>query len=205
MTYAERLLDYLWSIAPDGATNGQLARDLGIRSQQTVYMLTQELVRAGRIRGARSGATWVFRTGEDAAASLAAKPRWAIDMRPAERFEALARNALANHFGVVLSENMVTGVRKRFAFVSPDRQVVGDGTYFGRVDGVGLPPAKFSIIAEHVWLLEKTGAPTTFIVFGNDREIPMRWLERFGQLASTLTFFFLTDDGELERLPTPKL
>ncbi|MDP7290919.1 MAG: hypothetical protein QF497_01720, partial [Verrucomicrobiota bacterium] len=27
-----------------------------------------------------------------------------------------------------------------------------------------LPPAKFSIIAEHVWLLEKSGADRTFLV-----------------------------------------
>jgi hypothetical protein len=61
--------------------------------------------------------------------------------------------------------------------------VVGDAKYFTRVGGVGLPPAKFSIIAEHVWLLEKTGAPTTFLVFGNDRQVPIRWLERYGDLT----------------------
>jgi hypothetical protein len=60
VTYAERILDYVWSVAPDGATNGELARHLGIRSHQTVYMLTQELMRAGRIRGQRSGTIWVF-------------------------------------------------------------------------------------------------------------------------------------------------
>lgn len=48
MTYAEQIVDYLWSIAPDGATNGQIARHLGIRSQQTVYMLTHDLVRGAR-------------------------------------------------------------------------------------------------------------------------------------------------------------
>ena len=26
MSYKERILDYLWSVAPDGATNGQIAR-----------------------------------------------------------------------------------------------------------------------------------------------------------------------------------
>ncbi len=43
MSYKERILDYLWVIAPRGATNGQIARALGISSQQTVYMTTQEL------------------------------------------------------------------------------------------------------------------------------------------------------------------
>jgi hypothetical protein len=30
MSYKERILDYLWSVAPGGATNGQIARALGI-------------------------------------------------------------------------------------------------------------------------------------------------------------------------------
>jgi hypothetical protein len=36
MSYKKRILDYLWSVAPDGATNGQIAGALGIMSQQTV-------------------------------------------------------------------------------------------------------------------------------------------------------------------------
>ena len=55
MTYAERILGYLWSIAPDGATNRQIADRLSIQSQQTVYLLTQELLRKGLIRGEQNG------------------------------------------------------------------------------------------------------------------------------------------------------
>ena len=49
MTQAARVVDYLWSVAPNGATNGELARRLGIRSHWTVYMLTQQLMYQGRI------------------------------------------------------------------------------------------------------------------------------------------------------------
>ena len=55
MAYAERMLDYLWSIAPDGATNSQIADRLSIRSHQTVYMLTQDLLHQGLIRSERRG------------------------------------------------------------------------------------------------------------------------------------------------------
>ena len=51
MTQAESVLDYLWSLAPNGATNGELTRRLGIPSHQTVHMLTQQLMYQGRIRG----------------------------------------------------------------------------------------------------------------------------------------------------------
>jgi hypothetical protein len=29
------------------------------------------------------------------------------------------------------------------------------------------------------------------------------WLERFGNLVFNVTFYFLSDDGELEELPNP--
>ena len=51
---------------------------------------------------------------------------------------------------------------------------------------------------------EKTSAPTTFLVFGNDRAVPLRWLARNGVLASSVAFFFVYDDGSLERLGGPE-
>ena len=84
--------------------------------------------------------------------------------------------------------------------VSPDHQIVGDAKYYTLVQRKRLPPAKFATIAEHIWLLEKTGAPTAFLVFGNQREVPVQWLERYGHLANGVDFYFLTDEGEFEQL-----
>jgi hypothetical protein len=203
VTQAERVLDYLWSIAPNGATNGELARNLGIRSQQSVYMLTQQLLRQGRIRGALAGTKWVFHVAEEPSTTLGTGAAWTSDAAPPARFERLARHVLSDHYAVDLTPGSVPGVAKRFNFMSPDRRVVGDAKYFSLVGGLGLPPAKFSIIAEHVWLLEKTSALTTFLVFGNDRAVPQRWLARYGGLASSVAFFFVYDDGTLEHLAGP--
>ena len=63
-----------------------------------------------------------------------------------------------------------------------------------------MPAAKFSDIAEYVWLLEKTNADVAFLVFGKDRDLPQRWLKRFGALAPGVRFFFLDDDGGLTEL-----
>jgi hypothetical protein len=188
VTQAERVLDYLWSIAPNGATNGELARSLGIRSHQTVYMLTQLLLHQGRIRGSLSGTIWVFHVAEEPSTTLGTGPAWTNDTTLAVRFEALARRVLSDHYAVDLTSGSLPGVAKLFDFVSPDRRVVGDAKYFSLVGGVGLPAAKFSIIAEHVWLLEKTSTPTTFLVFGNDRAVPQRWLARYGVLAPSVAF-----------------
>ena len=162
-------------------------------------MLTQQLLHQGRIRGALSGTIWVFHVAEEPSTTLGSGPAWTSDTTPAARFETLARRALSDHYAVDLTPGSLPGVAKLFDFVSPDRRVVGDAKHFSLVGGVGLPPAKFSIIAEHVWLLEKTSAPMALLVFGNDRGVPQRWRVGLG-----VAFFFVYEDGTLERLIGPE-
>ncbi|NJO81743.1 MAG: helix-turn-helix transcriptional regulator [Blastochloris sp.] len=204
MGYKERILDYLWSVAPGGATNGQIARALGISSQQTVYMTTQELAGRRLIRAAKEGATWVFYTLDTQADGGAVRASTASTARAGTltpmTFEALAGRILGEYYRTPLAPGVVAGIRKRFDFVSADAQIVGAAKYDTLVRGERLPPAKFATIAEHVWLLEKTNAPTQFLVFGHDREVPVRWLERYGPLAGSVQFFFLSDEGHLEVL-----
>lgn len=115
-------------------------------------------------------------------------------------FELLAGRVLGERYQTTLTPGTVAGIRKRFDYVSPDEQIVGDAKYYTLVGGERLPPAKFATIAEHVWLLEKTGVPTQLLVFGHDHEVPLRWLERYGALAHSVQFFFFSDDGHLEVL-----
>ena len=117
-----------------------------------------------------------------------------------KEFENLAGDVMSNHFGTLLAEKNHSSVPKRFDYVSDDETIVGDAKYYTMVQGKYLPPAKFSVIAEHVWLLDKTDAQRKFLVFGNDRRVPIEWLKRYGQLASAVDFFFLTDKGELSHL-----
>jgi hypothetical protein len=207
-TNKERILDYLWSISPEMATNSQIREDTGIRSHQQVYLLTRDLMYARLIQGEQRGREWVFWADESLATQLVSPGR-ALPSQVSSRigkgltpraFEKLARTAMSDHFGIPLTSGEVADVPKRFDLVSPDKDIVGDAKYFTLVRGQRLPPAKFSIIAEHVWLLEKTGALVTFLVFGNDRQVPVLWLRRYGNLASDVAFYFLTDDGVLELL-----
>jgi hypothetical protein len=110
---------------------------------------------------------------------------------------------LAARFGKSLAAGSLLGVPKKFDMVSEDGTVVGDAKYFDMVKGIGVPPAKFSIIAEHVWLLEKTGASCKFLVFGNNRLVPTQWLKRYGRLADRVVFLFLDQHGALEVLSDP--
>jgi hypothetical protein len=69
------------------------------------------------------------------------------------KFENVARKVMSTHFGVPLVKGRAQGIPKDFDMISADGKIVGDAKYFTMVRGVSIPPAKFSIIAEHVWLL----------------------------------------------------
>ena len=169
-------------------------------------MLMQDLMRRGLVHGEQQGRTWVFYAAEEPAdhtvpgAGPVAGALSAPGTLTPSAFEALARRVLSERYGTDLARGSIPGVRKQFDLVSPDQQIVGDAKYFSRVRGIALPPATFATIAEHVWLLEKTGAPEAFLVFGNDREVPITWLARYGSLVRDVAFYFLADDGQLETL-----
>ena len=91
-------------------------------------------------------------------------------------------------------------IPKKFDLVSEDGTIVGDAKYFDMVRGQNTPPAKFSIIAEHVWLLEKAHARVKFLVFGNNRRVPTVWLKKYGHLVQSVSFLFLHENGDLEML-----
>jgi hypothetical protein len=210
-THKERVLDYLWSISPNAATNAQIREATAISSHQTVYMLTQELLHSGLIQGEQRGREWFFWADDSLARQLFSPGRASYTREREEiegilspqEFERLAQAVMSRHFGGPLAAGSVPGVSKKFDLTSPDRDIVGDAKYFTLVWGQRLPPAKFSVVAEHVWLLEKTGAPVQFLVFGNDRQVPLLWLERYGELVGSVAFYFLSDDGELELLHEP--
>jgi hypothetical protein len=65
------------------------------------------------------------------------------------------------------------------------------------VNGISIPPAKFSVIAEHVWFLEKIDAKEKFLVFGNDRRVPEEWLRRYGKLVSSVQFYYIDNSQKL--------
>lgn len=200
-TNVERVMDYLWSVGPQGATNTQIRCATGIEPHQQVYMITQELKRKGRIASLREGREWLFFLSKSAGDLLQspgqAAPGSPLPRLTAAQFENLARGVFGQRYGAQLSPKETPGVPKLFDMVSPDGDIVGDAKYYTMVGGQHLPPAKFSIIAEHIWLLEKTTARTKVLVFGNDIDVPKRWLARYGHINKDVSFYFLTDEGEV--------
>lgn len=115
-------------------------------------------------------------------------------------FEVFARVRMDQELNTTLTSQGVSGVPKKFDMVSSGAQIVGDAKYLTLVRGARIPPAKFMEIAGHVWLLGKTQANRRLLVFGNQREVPAAWLRKYGVLAQDVEFYFLSEDGMLERL-----
>ena len=206
-TNLDRVLAYLRSIAPLGATNAEISKATGITPHQQVFMKTQELKEDGLIQGRQQGRTWTFYAGKatlqqskSPEKSLARKQLPQSGKLSPSGFEALSQRVMSRHFGKHLAPGEAHGMPKRFDFVSADGKTVGDAKYYTIVQGKRLPPAKFSVIAEHVWLSEKTNARHCFLVFGNDIRVPQQWLARYGKLVEKVKFYFLEDGGRLEKL-----
>jgi hypothetical protein len=117
-----------------------------------------------------------------------------------QTFETTAASVMGAELNANLAPGSVPGVPKQFDLVSNDKAIVGDAKFFTLVNGTALPPAKWSIIAEHVWLLEKTDAAVKFLAFGNDRRVPEKWLQKYGSLVRDVRFYFIDPTGSVERL-----
>ena len=130
-------------------------------------MLTQELTYSHLIRGEQQGREWVFWADESPAVQLASPGRASRRELVTTIEERLTPRAFgirpgcdtSRHFDASLVPGQVPGVHKEWDMVSPGGDIVGDAKYFTLVHGQRRPPAKFSVIGEHVWLLEKTEAP----------------------------------------------
>lgn len=58
--HLELVFRFLKGLGSAGATNHEIAAQTGLEPQVKVYHLTKKLLKAGRIRGHRYGAIWVF-------------------------------------------------------------------------------------------------------------------------------------------------
>lgn len=112
-------------------------------------------------------------------------------------FESFARSRMSTFFKRELRPRRKEGWPKLFDMVSDDYRIVGDAKYLSMVRGERIPPAKFSVIAEHIWMLEKVDAKTSFLVFGNDKRVPDIWLKKYGEFVKSVKFYFLMDNGNI--------
>lgn len=207
MGHRDEVLDFLHKIAPKGASNAEIVSHTRIKPHQQVFQITRALANEGLIKRRRAGREWTFFAGNTSTERSEAirHSSNSEDQAPEspigpEAFEVLCQRAMSEKFGKELRPGHLDDVPKELDLVSEDGSIAGDAKYYTAVNGISLPPAKFATIAEYVWLLEKTKAKRRFLVFGNDRRVPQWWLDRYGDLLGGVSFYFLSDKGELNIL-----
>jgi hypothetical protein len=60
MSNRDLVLDYLQSITPGDASNGEIVARTGVRPHQQVFMITRDLMQSGQIKGLQAGYEWRF-------------------------------------------------------------------------------------------------------------------------------------------------
>ncbi len=118
------------------------------------------------------------------------------------QFEGKARHFLSEYFRAKLRPGMFPGIPKLFDYVSKDRSIVGEAKYLSLGKG-RIQPAKFASVSETVWLLEQVKAKRKFLIFGKSKDIPMKWLQRYGHLVKDIAFYFWNETSDLELLAKP--
>ncbi len=205
MSNREKVLHYLHAIYPQQATNADIVAATKVEPHQQVFQITSELRKEGLISATRYGREWSFQA-KSADASPPVPELVTGGLPPplpgmdARRFESLARGKFSALFGQALHEGSLRGIPKRWDMLSDDWSIVGDAKYYKLVRGVDRPNAKFSTIAEHVWLLEKTNAQVKFLVLGNQLKVSTMWLKEYGDLVHDVSFYFMDDTGNITQL-----
>jgi len=203
----EAILAFLQSIAPNTATNSEIVSRTSIRPHTQVFQITRDLMKNGLVKGRQFGSEWTFwvtDTQSDSAPPSVMREK-AIDQKnvdpiSAAQFELIAQRVMSAHFKTRLAPRRVPGIPKTFDLVSDDCQIIGDAKFYTLVRGINAPPAKNSVIAEYVWLLEKTDAKHRFLVFGNDRRVPEGWLHIYGDMIKGVDFYFISSEDQMTQL-----
>lgn len=121
-------------------------------------------------------------------------------VKEAKDFEEKARPIVEKYFDVKLEEREVKiceGLTRKFDLVSDDEEWIGDMKYYRMVP---IPAAKYSTIAEYVWLLQKTKAKHKFIVFGNSEELPKKWYSRYHGILDDVQLWFIDNEETMRKV-----
>ncbi len=94
----------------------------------------------------------------------------------------------------------INGKTKKFDFVDLKHGIVGDCKRYGFTKTGKRPSAKFSILNEYVWLLQKLSPHwKKFIVIGDNESLVRKYVNEYAPWLDEVTIFF--SDGQDKLIP----
>jgi glutathione peroxidase-family protein len=93
----------------------------------------------------------------------------------------------------------INGKTKKFDFVNLENNIVGDAKYYSFTKTGKRPSAKFSILNEYIWLLQKLPSNwKKFIVIGKDETLVKKYVNEYLPWLEGITIYYSDGENELK-------
>ena len=124
-----------------------------------------------------------------------------------QQFENVARKALENELGCILNGGKINinGKVKDFDLLNIDENIVGDVKHYKMTSGGNNPSAKFSVLNEYSWLMQKLELYQKqkwrkIFVIGEDLNVVKKYISTFDAWLDDIEIYFCNADGKLTKM-----
>lgn len=124
-----------------------------------------------------------------------------------QQFENVARKALEDELGCILNGGKINinGKVKDFDLLNIDENIVGDVKHYKMTSGGNNPSAKFSVLNEYSWLMQKLEQYQKqkwkkIFVIGEDLTVVKKYISTFDAWLDDIEIYFCDADGKLTKM-----
>jgi len=124
-----------------------------------------------------------------------------------QEFENVARKAIENELDTILNSGKINinGKAKDFDLLNIDEKIVGDIKHYKMTSGGNNPSAKFSVLNEYSWLMQKLEQYEKenwrkIFVIGEDPNVVKKYISTFDAWLDDIEFYFCDAEGKLTKM-----
>ena len=124
-----------------------------------------------------------------------------------QQFENIARKLIESELGIILNSGKISinGKTKDFDLLNIDEKIVGDIKHYKMTSGGNNPSAKFSVLNEYAWLMQKLEQFDNqkwkkIFVIGQDRKVVEKYISTFDLWLDDIEIYFCDSDSTLEKM-----
>jgi|SaaInlStandDraft_2_1057019.scaffolds.fasta_scaffold09030_2 hypothetical protein len=124
-----------------------------------------------------------------------------------QRFENVARKAIENELDTILNGGKINinGKAKDFDLLNIDENIVGDVKHYKMTEGGNNPSAKFSVLNEYSWLMQKLEQYQKqkwqkIFVVGEDVRVVKKYISTYDAWLDDIEIYFCDADGKLTKM-----
>ena len=124
-----------------------------------------------------------------------------------QQFENIARKLIQTELETILNSGKINinGKTKDFDLLNIDEKIVGDIKHYKMTSGGNNPSAKFSVLNEYAWLMQKLEQFDNqkwkkIFVIGQDRKVVEKYISTFDLWLDDIEIYFCDSDSTLEKM-----